>query len=390
MGSPGENITSQADLPAALKSDAGGHVFNRLPADLDITAEDVVSHAPGLVYLYDLREGRSLFQNRHIAEVLGYSEEDAVEMGEKSWAALMHPEDQLRFPDHKLAMQQLKKGQAATFEYRLRHANGGWRTYVSRDVRLSGEAADGYIIGTGADITELKEAQEEIEKLNATLEERVIERTAQLESLCYSIAHDLRTHIRGISANAGLLRADMPQAERHVQDHLDRLSKAARKMGELVDDLLRYARASNQEMECEELDLSTVAREVAARVAKEFPDAKFVVAPGLNAFADPQMLTIVLENLFENACKYRSAASPVVEFGRTSEGALYVRDNGLGFEPQYAEKILRPFERLHRDEDLPGSGIGLANADRIVKRHGGKLWAESTPGAGATFFFTLG
>jgi signal transduction histidine kinase len=174
---------------------------------------------------------------------------------------------------------------------------------------------------------------------------------------------------------------------------LNRLKRAAMQLGTLVDDLLQYAKLAQLQPSRVAIDLSDLANEVVGHVrTRESCGANIEISvqPGLEAVADPAMLRLVLENLIDNACKYsRGVDKPRVTVGRDEDG-YFVRDNGDGFDMQYYEKLFKPFERLHRDETIPGTGIGLANAKRIVERHGGRIWAVSSPGEGATFYFTLG
>jgi len=234
-------------------------------------------------------------------------------------------------------------------------------------------------------------------RLNAELERRVEERTAELqaknqelEGFTYSVSHDMRTPLRGIVGNARMLMEDYGEAlPEEARRHLSRVSTAAQKMANLVDDLLQFARLGVAEPEREPTDVSALARRVADNLG-EAP--QFIeVERGLHADVDRQMLGMAIFNLLENACKYRAPdRSPQVRFGfDPQQGAYFVSDNGIGFDMQYIHKLFKPFERLHRDEQYPGTGIGLANVRRVIERHGGRIWAEAAPGEGATFWFTL-
>ena len=190
-------------------------------------------------------------------------------------------------------------------------------------------------------------------------------------------------------ASAMILIEDYsPQLGDEGQDQLRRLGNASRRMGILIDDLLQFSRLGRKEIVRREVDLS----EIAAQLAAEPRDRTiaFVIEEGLRANGDEQMLKLVLQNLFDNAAKFTlRVEAPRIEFGRSGDG-YFVRDNGVGFDPRYVHKLFRPFERLHHDDEYPGTGIGLANVRRIVERHHGKVYAESELGTGATFWFTLG
>lgn len=223
------------------------------------------------------------------------------------------------------------------------------------------------------------------------LERRVQERTRELEGFLYTVSHDFRAPLRAIMSASMILLEDYgDKIDREGQTELKRQSAAAKKLGTLMDDLLRLSRLSRQEMRTAELDLTALAREIAAEVShRTTPAAEIDVHEGLKVSADASLMRLLLQNLLENAAKFRRSDGPArVEVG-TAEGAIYVRDEGIGFPPEKAEKIFGPFERLHSEAEYPGTGVGLANVKRIVDRHGGRVWAEGRPGEGATFWFKL-
>ena len=254
--------------------------------------------------------------------------------------------------------------------------------------------------GVNVDIDARKRAEEALREINEGLERQVQARTAdlvskigELEGFCYSVSHDMRTPLRAIVSNARMVLEEEGDAvSESGKERLERLSAAALKMAHLIDDLLQYARLGAAEPRRESCDLTALARRVADEALLDRPgtDAIIDVAPGLVGPCDPRLMGLVFHNLVDNALKYQpSGRAARVEIAQDAGGAFFVRDNGIGFEPQYAERIFRPFERLHRDGDYAGTGIGLANAQRIVERHGGRLWAEGVPNEGATFRFTL-
>jgi len=259
-------------------------------------------------------------------------------------------------------------------------------------------------LGTAQDITEQVLAREEIQRLNAGLEQRVQERTAELtaanrelESFAYSISHDLRAPLRGIDGFSHLLAEEYAERlDDTGRGYLERVRRAAQRMGELIDDILELSRVTRLGMHRVSVDLSELAREILDERLRVAPDhaAQIVLASGCTAFGDAQLLRVLMQNLLENAWKYSARENaPRIEFGCNTEHGehvFFVRDNGVGFDMQYAGRLFAPFQRLHSPEEFEGTGIGLATVARVVNRHGGKVWAKSAPGQGATFHFTLG
>jgi PAS domain S-box-containing protein len=253
------------------------------------------------------------------------------------------------------------------------------------------------------DVTERKQTEQELRELTSELETRVQERTAELErtnkeleSFSYSVSHDLRAPLRAIDGFSRLLLEDYGATlEGEAQDYLIRVRKAVQRMGNLIDDLLNLSRVSRAELRPATVDLSRLATEIAAEL-REGNGARAVdvsIAPGLTAQGDPQLLRVALHNLLGNAWKYTGKTPQArIEFGafqQDDETVYFVRDNGAGFDMQYAGKLFGAFQRLHTEREFAGTGIGLATVARIVHRHGGEIWAEGVPGVGATFYFIL-
>jgi signal transduction histidine kinase len=252
----------------------------------------------------------------------------------------------------------------------------------------------------------LEEARVQAQALRASearLEARVAQRTQELtaanrelESFSYSVSHDLRAPLRAVDGfSQALMEDEGERISEQGRHYLRRLRAAATRMGQLIDDLLRLSRLSRAELHREPVDLSALAREVAdaLRSGDSARDVTFDIAPGLTTQGDARLLRVVLENLLGNAWKFTNQRSDArIEFfteSRDERSHYCVRDNGIGFDMAYADKLFSPFQRLHRPEEFPGTGIGLATVQRIIRRHGGDISAEAVPNGGATFRFTL-
>jgi PAS domain S-box-containing protein len=261
------------------------------------------------------------------------------------------------------------------------------------------------VLVVASDITERRQAAEKMRSLNADLERRVNERTAELrmtmqelEAFAYSVSHDLRSPVRAVEGFTDLLIAEHGLTLTGAAGNLLlRVRGAAMRMHNLIDGLLALSQTSRVALRMEHVDLTALAHQVVAELRAQSPgrEVELRIQEGLAARGDATLLRQLLHNVIGNAWKYTSSKPKAcIEFGvrckDDAEREFYVKDDGAGFDMDYVERLFRPFERLHSEADFPGIGVGLATVQRIVRRHGGVIRAEATPGAGATFYFTLG
>jgi|GEM_PF-1553830 len=320
------------------------------------------------------------------------------------WAQLIHPEDMPGFRAARDAA--LQAGEPYGMEVRLRDRRGSycWHYVTAQPFRV-GEAEEGVAgwVGIASDIDARLQAELMLRAWTQELEQQVRRRTAQLEAaneeleaFSYSVSHDLRTPLRHIMSFAGLLRRRLSeQLDGPAGHYLQTVEASAGRMDVLISELLEFSRLSREPVVLRDVDLDLVVRDVRAELQLDLGgrDVEWRVAPLPVVRADPTLIKLVLSNLLGNAVKYTSKVPvAVIEVGSDvtdDEVTVWVRDNGAGFDAQYASRLFKVFQRLHRREDFEGTGVGLANVQRIIARHGGRVGAEGQPGAGATFSFTL-
>lgn len=275
--------------------------------------------------------------------------------------------------------------------------------YRIRAKKLTEDELGVLVDGFNGMLGEIQRRDAKVLEAQSHLEQRVAERTAQLQALnkeletfSYSVSHDLRAPLRSIHGFSQAILEDYSDRLDGVgKGYLDRVCAAAQRMGQLIDDLLQLSRVTRTEPSLEEMDLSAAVASIAQELREREPQriAEFVMAPGVHVQADPRLLRVALENLLENAWKFTSRKPTTrIEFGvdpSKGEPVYYLRDNGAGFDMAFADKLFSPFQRLHSPAEFPGTGIGLANVQRVIQKHGGRLWAEAAPDQGATFYFTL-
>ena len=269
------------------------------------------------------------------------------------------------------------------------------------ELALASSDVDGELFFTAIvrDITVRAEAERKIQDLNRRLLLDNAELEAvnkELEAFSYSVSHDLRAPLRAIDGFSQALVEDAgPLLKPEHHSHLSRVRQAAQRMGLLIDDLIKLARVTRTDVKIDDVDLSEIAQTLATNLQDSAPErqAEFVISPDLQARGDPRLVQVALDNLLSNSWKFTAPRTPArIEFGKAvanGKPAFFVRDNGVGFDMNYAGKMFGAFQRFHDAREFSGTGIGLATVQRIIHKHGGRIWAESQPGEGATFYFTL-
>jgi two-component system, sensor histidine kinase and response regulator len=280
-----------------------------------------------------------------------------------------------------------------TIDSAVEAMKAGALDYILKPFKLSMVLA---VLSRAADMRRLRRDNEELQRRLQRRTEELEATNKELEAFSYSVSHDLRGPLRAIEGFVEILVDELPPGNEQLCEYATRIANASRRMAALIDDLLRLARTARAEVRREPVDLAAFARETVAKLEAEAPDraVEWVLAGSLRAKADPGLIRVVIENLLSNAWKYTSRQPRArIELGteqRADDGLLYyVRDNGVGFDMQYASQIFRPFQRLHSASQFPGTGVGLATVQRIVHKHGGRIWAEAAPEKGAKFCFTL-
>jgi len=312
--------------------------------------------------------------------------------GDESWTDVVHPDDQNECVARWHAA--TTAGDAYEIEYRLREKTGVYHWFLRRALPVRNSA--GRVtrwFGTCTNIDAVKHKEEVLRRANAEIDAA----NRDLEAFSYSVAHDLRAPLRSIAGFSQAVAEDnADQLDAEGKDNLARVRAAAQRMAQLIDALLSLANVSRTAVRREAVDLTRLARTVGERLRETDVqrDVELVVEEGLVAKCDTKLLASVLDNLLGNAWKFTGRRSKaLIEVGLTSKDgqpAFFVRDNGAGFDMAYAGKLFGAFQRLHSQAEFPGTGIGLATVQRIIRMHGGKIWAESEVGRGAAFFFSFG
>ena len=375
---------------------------NQSLRESELRYRTLVEHAPEAIVVLDLDAGRFDDANRNAERLFGMSREELIRVGPVEVSPKFQPDGR---PSSEAAGAELDRAlrhETPRFEWIHRNAEGKEIPCEISLVRLPSSGRN-LVRGSIVDISERKRAGEEIHNLNADLELRVKERTTQLEtanhdleSFTYSVSHDLRAPLRHMDGFSRILIEEYgPQIPAGAMRHLERVRAATLHMGRLVDDLLNLARVGRGSLRIVTTDLNELVAETILSLDAETRGRSvdwrvYLLSP---AECDPGLMRQVFFNLLSNALKFtHHREKTIIEIGEIpSEGApvIYIRDNGVGFDMKYADKLFQVFQRLHREDEFEGTGVGLAIVYRILQKHGGAIRADSSPQNGATFFFTV-
>lgn len=364
--------------------------------------QEVIESIKEVIFRTDTN-ARFTFLNRAWERSFGHPVRDTLTT---SIVDYIHPDDQGALVTE---LARVISGAAAAYagQFRLRAQNGEirWIEATAHPVsRRGGSAEHDGLVGTLFDVTVRKIAEMTLRNLNQELETRVKLRTAELEAsnreleaFSYSVSHDLRAPLRAIEGFATILEDELAdRLDEEARGHILRIRKASQRMAQTIDDLLKLAQLARQPLHEETFDLSDLAVQILDELRAADPGRKVAldIASGLIVTADRNLMQVVLENLLGNAWKFSSARDETrisLSAETNRDGQVFcIADNGAGFDMAFANKLFRPFHRLHGSSEFPGTGIGLANVHRIIMRHGGRIWAKAKPNEGASFYFTLG
>ena len=367
--------------------------------------EAVLDQMPVAVWIAEIPGGKLLAGNAAIDRMLRHPFLPAENIERYAQYVGFHPDGRRYEGSEWPLARTVLSGERVTDQVVEMRRGDGTRCFVSLSSApiLDAHGVPVLAVVTGVDVTERVGAEARVRELNATLEARVRDRTAELEAanqeleaFGYSVSHDLRAPLRHVRSFAALLRRKAEgQLDPASLKYLSTIESSAEHMGSLIDELLEFSRLARQPLRLRTVDLDALVASVRAGLAPDLAgrQIEWTVAPLPTVRADPALLRVVLTNLLSNAVKYTEGRDParIALSAAFAPGEVVVRlgDNGAGFDPRYAHKLFGVFQRLHRQEDFEGVGVGLATVQRIVTRHGGRVWAEGQPGEGATFFFTL-
>lgn len=388
---PGEWPSNEPPVPAGGSEERKGPIEVG-GARAEVSSElfrQVVEVAPALLCIFDLGSRQCVYANRRVRERLGYTAREIVLDGEP-----LHPEDRERVRADLKQFDERPGQEILEHEFRVRRADGTWRWLCARNVVLSrdDQGRARRMLAIGEDVTERKRMEEALRRANAELARS----NRELEDFAALVAHDLRAPLVSLSGCATFLKeAASDSLSDECMEMVGYIEEGAQQLGRMISSVLEYSRAGHVRLTSRSCNMAEVLRRTLNRLQADLERAKARITfdPLPVVEGDEELLGQVLQNLIENALRYRSEKRPELHIGvREEEGfeVFWVRDNGIGIAPEHFDRIFKVFERVRQGR--PGSGglgVGLATCKRVMEKHGGRIWVESSPGAGSTFYFAL-
>jgi len=365
----------------------------------------ITETVPVSIYIVDVEKRKNVYSNKATAKLVGYTTEELIEMGDNSFEQLIYPEDLPLFEDDYATLISVDDNEIREKEYRMLHKSGSLHWYHSWEIVFQRNKLGNPVLVLGAveDITVMKEAESFIKQANETLEQRVKERTRdleeannELEAFTYSVSHDLRAPLRAISGFSKIINDDYgDKLDEEGIDLLNEVITNSHKMSRLIDDLLTFSRIGKKDVVKSNINMNELVKNTFNEIKKDYANKDFQLNMNTlpDAIGDYSMLKQVIYNLLSNAAKFSSCRDVIIiSFtGQSSEekNTYCIEDNGVGFNPKFYNKLFKVFQRLHSAETFEGTGVGLAIVHRIITKHSGKVWAESELDKGSKFYFYL-
>jgi hypothetical protein len=379
---------ANAKLFGRAESEHAGRVVAETALLQTELLDAIVENIPDMVFVKEADALTFVRFNRAGEQLLGIPRDQLIGKSDNDF----FPPDEARFFIDKDRETLLKRTLVDISEEPIQTSGGERWLHTKKVPILAPDGTPRFLLGISEDITDRKR---DVAALRAAIEQAELS-NRELEAFSYSVAHDLRAPLRAIAGYGGALSEDYgDKLDEQGRQYLDKIKTSVHRMGALIDALLKLSRVTRVELQVQPVDLGELFRAAIATLQRADPDreVEIVVADRLGAVGDPALLSIVFDNLCGNAWKFTSKiAAPRIELGveiHDGKRVYFVRDNGVGFEMKYVDKLFGVFQRLHTEREYPGTGIGLATVQRIVQRHRGRAWAVGEVGAGATFYFTL-
>lgn len=377
---------------------------NKRLVDLNYRLEKITKTSPEIIYVYDLQNQQNVYANRSLISELGYSEEEVQQMGSQFFSLIVHPEDLPQvYAHHTNVLPQLADEDIVKLEYRMLHKESKEYVWLQSTESLFERDESGKVkttIGIARNITQEKEAQQKLEQANTKLAIKVKQLSTlneELNTFNYTVSHDLRQPVRSIHGLSQILQKKLGDTIGETEQSIfSEILKQTQNMDTLIHDLLKYAQIGNGSLDTDQVDMQRLCQDVYDSIKMNFNvKIEFNLAPIPPTRGDSTLLTSLWSNLLSNAIKYNSKERTLnikvgtIDSQNDNSTTYFIKDNGIGFEDKYSEKVFKLFERLDMHSSVSGTGVGLSIAHKVVRKHSGKIWVESQLNKGTTFYFSL-